>query len=268
MITKPLVEFLDQVSTYLLVKAACFDIPVDLERLARHLGVIEIIDRPLSAEGYVEQRPEGHFRIVLRGDRKTNRKRFSLAHELGHIILHKLDRGPESAMGRRYRDCTKVATSLDEEALADHLAGLILLPSPIMASYLPRFFSIRKIINLADYARVSPSAALIRALGLSTQRAFAFHLRIYNADLSSICCKWVHGSPSLDSIGPNEAMRLLSENGIMEHIKESETERFVDFEGEQGELPRIQFHRRAFDDCELIYGFAEVAQRTRCNLLD
>jgi hypothetical protein len=81
-------------------------IPVDVERLAR-------------AEGYtVERRPLGDDdgetvgrRITVNRDQARVRQRFTIAHELGHVVMH-------SSHG----------TDDDSERQADEFAGALLIP--------------------------------------------------------------------------------------------------------------------------------------------
>ena len=62
-------------------------IPVDLERLGEFWGVHSVIERELDVAGMVRRLTNGQFVVLLRKDDVPGRKRFSWAHELGHILM-------------------------------------------------------------------------------------------------------------------------------------------------------------------------------------
>ena len=74
--------------------------PVDVERLARQLGVDEIVRAPLVEDGRLERR-RGSTRIRLRNDISHQRMRFTIAHELGHLLLS--DPASDLVARRRHR---------------------------------------------------------------------------------------------------------------------------------------------------------------------
>jgi hypothetical protein len=86
------------------------DVPVDVEKLGR-------------AEGFtIERRPLGEDdgetvgrRITVNGDQALVRQRFTIAHELGHFVMH-------SAQG----------TDDDSERQADVFAGALLIPRELL----------------------------------------------------------------------------------------------------------------------------------------
>src|SRR3954469_9322341 len=60
--------------------------PLPLEEIARSLGVDEIERVALLEEGRLERTKHG-TRILLNAHARPQRQRFTLAHELGHLIL-------------------------------------------------------------------------------------------------------------------------------------------------------------------------------------
>lgn len=60
-----------------------------LEAMALRLGVSKIVEERLSFEGGVFQLPSGELVIKLNADGPASRKRFTLAHEIGHLLLGK-----------------------------------------------------------------------------------------------------------------------------------------------------------------------------------
>ena len=128
-------------------------VPVDLEQLARALGVSETVRTSMVEDGrttWVGGRP----RIELRGDRSPQRSRFTLAHEIGHILIAR-----DETVARR----THQLEGDDVEKLCDWIAASILMPRSWIADYARRdqynLSLLRLISNKAD---VSLSAAAVR----------------------------------------------------------------------------------------------------------
>lgn len=94
--------------------------PIDVRALARQMGVDEVDSAVMVEDGRLEYRP--HFvRIFLKSGIPETRHRFTLAHELGHLLLA----DPESPLiARRFRpDETR------EERFCDAFAAAVLLPA-------------------------------------------------------------------------------------------------------------------------------------------
>jgi Zn-dependent peptidase ImmA (M78 family) len=134
------------------------DVPIDLELLARELGVREIARTPMVEDGrttWVEGRP----RIELRSDRPHQRSRFTLAHEIGHILIARDER-----VARR----TRALQSDDVETLCDWIAASILMPRPWMSKYARRErFNLSLLRMIANRADVSLAAAAVRLAEVS-----------------------------------------------------------------------------------------------------
>jgi IrrE N-terminal-like domain len=60
-----------------------------LHAMALRLGVSRIIEEPMSFEGGLFELPHGERIIKLNAASPPNRKRFTLAHEIGHLLLGK-----------------------------------------------------------------------------------------------------------------------------------------------------------------------------------
>ncbi len=129
-------------------------IPVDLSAVARHLDVSSVTFRTLVEEGRVTW-ADGRPRIELRQDRPATRTRFTLAHELGHVLIA----GNNSAPARRY---TSLAPN-DEETLCDWIAAALLMPHDWMTPYARRDpYNLSLLRLVANKAEVSLSAAAVR----------------------------------------------------------------------------------------------------------
>jgi uncharacterized protein DUF955 len=84
-----------------------------LEAMALRLGVSRIVEESLSFEGGIFELSGGELVIKLKGDSPSTRKRFTLAHEIGHLLLGKP--GLRSSCGREQileRKCDAIASEL------------------------------------------------------------------------------------------------------------------------------------------------------------
>jgi Zn-dependent peptidase ImmA (M78 family) len=100
--------------------------PVDPVRIARALGMT-VLDSPLPDDvaGTIVKENGKDPLVLLNADDHPNRKRFTLAHELGHFVR----RTDEGAFGYVDRRDTLSATGTDpEEVYANAFAANLLMP--------------------------------------------------------------------------------------------------------------------------------------------
>jgi hypothetical protein len=60
--------------------------PTELGVLAKLLGVVDICDESLAGSGELRRLKNG-FQIVCSADLDAGRRRFTIAHEIGHVVL-------------------------------------------------------------------------------------------------------------------------------------------------------------------------------------
>lgn len=128
--------------------------PVDLELLAKRMGVIEIRNTEMVEDGRLEQ--DGKRAVVyLRSDLGHGRRRFTLAHELAHrALIH------PNAPATAYR---RAGTNDDEERLCDEIAAALLMPREWIRSHDSRPSNLSTLRIISRYGGVSMSAALVRS---------------------------------------------------------------------------------------------------------
>jgi Zn-dependent peptidase ImmA (M78 family) len=119
----------------LLAAAKIKEAPVPVERLARLVGArihYEPFDGQVS--GMVHRRPD---RVAIIGVNSTHsivRQRFTIAHELGHLILHKdenLHVDEKSPIGFRNEESSRATK--DTEIEANQFAAELLMPVDLLA---------------------------------------------------------------------------------------------------------------------------------------
>ncbi len=104
-----------------------------------------------------------HSIIRVNSLQSENRKRFTLAHELGHLIL-----GIPGVIGESFED--KVSSDSVEERRVNELASQILMPSSVVKGTLPDLPVVALgLRRLAKKAKVSELAAAIRVCNLANE---------------------------------------------------------------------------------------------------
>ncbi len=131
--------------------------PVDVAGVAHALGVHEIrLDPNLVEDGRLEHSAELSV-IIIRGDRQLRgrpRRRFTLAHEVGHLLLARPD---EKLLARR--DWNDDRT----ERFCDDFAAALLLPRQWVGETYRRHPPVLATVrDLAERTRTSLAASLVR----------------------------------------------------------------------------------------------------------
>jgi Zn-dependent peptidase ImmA (M78 family) len=104
--------------------------PIDVGRIAHRLGVI-VIEEDLQNEVSGMLSREGPRPVILVNESDSSaRKRFSIAHELGHFRLHKDQVFVDRPV--RFRDGRSSLGQDREEIEANHFASELLMPSPLI----------------------------------------------------------------------------------------------------------------------------------------
>jgi uncharacterized protein DUF955 len=137
--------------------------PVNVTALAEAFGltVWEDADLPEGVSGKIFRDPrnggpEG-YSIVVRASDAYVRRRFTVAHEIAHFLLHRNRIGDSLTDDALYRS----GLSSREEAEANRLAADILMPRKLLGQYINSYGSANPAV-LADVFNVSEAAMQIR----------------------------------------------------------------------------------------------------------
>lgn len=95
--------------------------PVDLVRIARHLGIRRIRELDIRLDGQLVELGDGGYEVILSRHAPHTRQRFTLAHEIAHILAASPDEGSMS--------CGDGPT----EELCNRVAAELLIPSRFIA---------------------------------------------------------------------------------------------------------------------------------------
>lgn len=135
---------------------------VDLKKVTERLGIrVRKIDLGEEIEGVSKSKGNKHLVVLKPAPYSIQKERFTLAHEIGHILIHH---------GSHYckTECFNTfSTQSDVEQEANAFAEELLLPKRVMLESLKnKDFSWRLICQIADNYIVSASAAAIRLVRL------------------------------------------------------------------------------------------------------
>jgi Zn-dependent peptidase ImmA (M78 family) len=137
--------------------------PIKLAEIAKKLG-LKVLSATLPIGISGEIRPalgEGNFTIKVNRHDDHRRQRFTVAHELGHYLLHRKEIGNGLSDDVLYRSSLSDA----KEAQANRLAADILMPLTLMKSLeeKARSAGVENIVSyLAEAFEVSEAAMQIR----------------------------------------------------------------------------------------------------------
>ncbi|MEA2935541.1 MAG: hypothetical protein QOD74_2187 [Variibacter sp.] len=140
-------------------------VPVNIEAAIRGLGIAlrkDAADLEEKISGQIRRLPDGGYEIATNGREHYFRQRFTMAHELGHYVLHRDLIGDgvnddtmyrSTALGNFYN--TRIG--LTQEAQANSFAANLLMPAEAMATMVAGQSQVDP-RPLATKFQVSPSA--------------------------------------------------------------------------------------------------------------
>lgn len=133
-------------------------LPVPLQRLYPTVGIRKVRQIETVLEGGLTRNDDGSFDVIVRADRPPVRRRFSLAHEIGHLLFY-----THAPAAKRARALSGEVAPEEEERLCNVAAEELLVPQAYLDALVdsgkPPTAVTAQVI--AD-CEVSTTAALIR----------------------------------------------------------------------------------------------------------
>lgn len=108
--------------------------PVDPYYLAKTRGVKEIIHTEIEPDGIISLTPSGEYIIRLNSRQPNSRKRFTVAHEVGHTLFFELEDQNKSRFPLEESGIESLRTDWGEEYICNIAAIEILMPFNQFAS--------------------------------------------------------------------------------------------------------------------------------------
>lgn len=113
--------------------------PIDPYILAKRRGIKQVSIRDIETDGVMSKTSNGNYIVELNAAHPETRRRFTLAHEIGHTFFFDL----LPTEGNRYRaaDCAEASfhRDLSEEDLCNVAASEILMPRTQFMSGLKKY---------------------------------------------------------------------------------------------------------------------------------
>ena len=132
--------------------------PTDLACFGQKIGVREIAYESFPGSGELHKSGDG-YRIICSSDQSRPRQRFTVAHELGHVILERTGRNaPRTGSG--------------VERICDMVAAECLMPTAAFGRRLPSRLTGAEVVSLARTFETSIRATAIRCAELRSVCVF------------------------------------------------------------------------------------------------
>jgi Zn-dependent peptidase ImmA (M78 family) len=160
----------------LLAESGQIDLPIDVEAIAAHLDVQIVLERLDKSVSGMLYRDGDHVVIGVNSAHPERRQRFTVAHELGHLVLHKGRPLVVDHVRVNFRDATSSAASDSEEIQANAFAAELLMPRDrVLADARPLLQEVSAseavvLRDLADGYKVSVEAMDYRLTNLGLRR--------------------------------------------------------------------------------------------------
>lgn len=163
------VDIIEKQAEKILKENNCFAVPINVEGLVVNIGVkLDKVEFDDDVSGLFVLKNNKPF-ILYNATQSRNRTRFTIAHELGHYILHSKDR-PLFIDKKKvlYRDNNSSTGEVLMEREANAFAASLLMPRNLIQNELDKMVSQEEdvIQYLADEFQVSTQAMSFRLSNL------------------------------------------------------------------------------------------------------
>jgi hypothetical protein len=167
-------------------------VPVDVGAAAKYVGIDHVVDSELTgSDGLLSATPSGTYIATLRKGQSASRKRFTLAHEIGHAIVFRSVGLRNAALDSSQLRCKSgTADEREEERLCDIIAAELLMPRQQFAQVMDRIgVSASTIPEIAQLFGVSLQATC-RKVAQILPYEIAISLWMTNEQSSHFVPKW------------------------------------------------------------------------------
>lgn len=163
-----LFRYVEEKSTELLESLDEYNIPVSLENVCNKLGILLKSENLLDNVSGLFVIKDNLSHIVYNSSESVERQRFTIAHEIGHFVLHKdkilfIDKNE----GVLYRNSESSSGEVLKEREANSFAAALLMPKSIIQHELSIMPANRDVIgHLSERFEVSSQAMSFRLSNL------------------------------------------------------------------------------------------------------
>jgi Zn-dependent peptidase ImmA (M78 family) len=173
-------SLIEQRAEKLLIDSNSCSIPVQLTACAKYLGItVKNVELDADVSGFLLLKDDSTSHIGINKSDPANRRRFTLAHEIAHFVLHAKDSKLFVDKDEKvlYRDANSSTGELAKEKEANAFAAALLMPEKMLREEINNQKEEAKkkfITNLAKKFQVSEQAITIRLTNLGLIDYFAF----------------------------------------------------------------------------------------------
>lgn len=160
----------------LLQDSGCYRLPVSVDAVAAHLGAkvsYEDFEDDLSGVVIVK---DGKRAIGVNKHHHPNRQRFTIAHEIGHLVLHYQNSRNDLHLDKKWSYFRAAGQSDKTEIEANRFAAELLMPATLLKDLVTsKNFDLDSDIHTSELARslaVSEQALAIRLVDLKLASAY------------------------------------------------------------------------------------------------
>lgn len=130
-------------SQHEIIEIMTMEAPVNVDAIAHELGIVVRRDEDLAGgiSGHLKRLPDGMFEIAANRDEHPFRQRFTIAHEIGHFVLHRnlVERHNGVDDDRMYRSTSSgriynTSIKKNHERQANSFAANLLMPKDLLRS--------------------------------------------------------------------------------------------------------------------------------------
>lgn len=172
--------YLEEKAERLLFDSECYSIPIKIEKCAEHLNIeLKALELDGDVSGFILMKGKSAHIGYNKNDSKQ-RRRFTIAHEIAHYLLHAKDSNLfiDKTEKILYRDVNSSTGEILKEREANAFAASLIMPQKLIIQEVEKIKNENKesfILKLAKKFDVSVQAITIRLtnLGLIDYSAFA-----------------------------------------------------------------------------------------------
>jgi len=147
--------------------------PIDVEQIAKNLNiniVYENYDGELSGV-LIRNEDKGEYVIGVNDRHSDKRKRFTIAHEIGHFLLHEgngNDTYIDTSIKYNFRNADSSQGTNLEEMEANAFAACLLMPDDMLEDYIENnygsidYYETDEVVEISNAFQVSTQALMIR----------------------------------------------------------------------------------------------------------
>ncbi len=205
-------------------------VPTDLEAIAAFLGVESIAPASLTIDGYLGVSPSGKPVIRYKDTNPACRNRFTIAHELGHLLLAKCEGSKLTKQTNR-----DPKYGVQEEYAANRIGAELLMPDAIVRQQMAENSPSENLLrSLSRRLRVSDNALAWRFLEIENHTAVFVRIsRDRYVRPAGLTMKWASSrhAPILPmEASENVASRIAREAvSSRKHLLRVQTERALEY---------------------------------------